>query len=119
MINLLSKFFEDENKNLMNGLSSKITLIKFLTSHDDRVHQMIQSNLRTYDQIAFPSPKFSLFLDVNTLLIWYVQILKDEMIGCVDNTVNVWKDKSKNASGNDANYKFDLPWIPMRQYGKF
>jgi hypothetical protein len=102
----------------MNGLASKITVIKFLTSHDDRVHQMIQSNLRIYGQIASPSPYFSLFLDVNTLLIWHVQILKGEMIGCVDNTVNVWKDKSNDASGNDQNYSFDLPWVPMRKYGK-
>jgi hypothetical protein len=67
MIGQIAKFFEGniaKNTQLLQGLSSKVKLITFFMTENDRLSTLLQSSLRPYDMIAFPEPQFSLFLGI-------------------------------------------------------
>src|SRR4051812_29885479 len=84
--------------------------------HNDRLDLIIESALRPYALKASPAPKLSIFLDFTILSSWYTSVLLFEMRSRVDDVLKVWKDVTKDVSGQTALYKFPLPWVPQRQH---
>ena len=56
---------------------------------NDRLDELLQSVLRPYSLKARPRPQLSLFLHLDTVIAWYAQVVKMEMIHKVDETLQV------------------------------
>ena len=55
------------------------------------------------------------------LVALYANMLQDDMKNSINSAINVWKDPTKDVSGNNDKYiiskinnELNLPWIPMR-----
>ena len=99
------------------GLTSKVELISTFMKHNDRLSIILSSSLRPFNLIASPDPKLSLYLSCDTLLQWYSSAIHAEMRMRIDDTLAVYRDIDKDASGLASQYKYPLPWIPGRPGG--
>ena len=119
MVGILASLLESKTlrSNKGGGLQSKIILINTFVDNNDKLNKICESVLRPYDLSCVPPPCLSAFLDIDTLIAFYADTLHDEMKQWVDGVVKIWKDKTKDAGGNSASYRFDLPWKPMRVKG--
>ena len=117
MIALLAKFFESNSTQTaeLQGLESKLKLIATFLKHNDRLDNILQLALRPYGMSVVPQPHLSLYLDFNTLLTWYSRVLHEEMEKCTRSAIDVWRDTTKDASGQASDYQFTLPWYPIRR----
>jgi hypothetical protein len=118
IISLFSRYFEDSSAQLaVKGISNKIDLINCFINNNDKVSEILIRILKPYGIKVTPSsPKLSLFYDINILVSWYVSSLITEMRDHVENVVKVWRDRSKDVTGESSYYSAasSIPWVPQR-----
>jgi hypothetical protein len=118
IVSLFSRYFEDSSAQLaVKGISNKIDLINCFINNNDKVSEILIRVLKPYGiQVTPSSPRLSLFYDISILISWYVGSLITEMRDHVDNVMKVWKDRSKDVTGESSYYSTtsSIPWVPQR-----
>jgi hypothetical protein len=117
IISLLGQFFNMSSFKAVRGLESKIKLIDFFVSNDDRFAISINSALRSFKLCIQPQPTLSLCLDFSKFISWYGSIVRTEMTEYINATVIQWKDDAKARIGKDPLWLVEepLPWLPVRK----
>jgi len=115
MVGTMGGFFDSDVMNSVQGFGGKLEIIRTYMKHNDRLATILDSACKPYRIAPTLSPQLSYFLDVDTLIGWYAQVLQVAMVEVVDNCLAVWRDKSKGASKLTDMYEFNLPWIPDRE----
>jgi len=115
MVGTMGGFFDSDVMNSVEGFGGKLEIIRTYMKHNDRLATILDSACKPYRIAPTLSPQLSYFLDVDTLIGWYAQVLQAAMIDVVDKCLAIWRDKSKGASKLTDMYNFSLPWIPDRE----
>ena len=125
LVGLLARFFRDGFESMhsgaMQGLGSKMHLLKAYMEHDDRLATIVDSVVQcsAFPLVVSPRPLLHPLLPLDTLLAWHSSALNQEMRTCVDAVLAIWEDPEKNAGGLVDKYRHArlLPWVPMRTRG--
>ena len=115
MVGTMGAFFDSDGMKSVQGFGGKLEIIRTFMKHNDRLATILESACNPYRIAPTLLPQLSYFLDVNTLIGWYAQFLQAAMVDVVNNSLAVWRDKSKGASRLTDMYEFLLPWIPDRE----
>jgi hypothetical protein len=114
MIGILGSFFEFSSIRQVRGMGGKLELIRTVMKHNDRLAMLLDSVCKPYMIKAQPEPQLSYFLNVDTLLAWYSNVIQSSMIDTVDQCVGVWEDTDKKTSKLVEMYHYPLPWVHDR-----
>lgn len=116
-----AKFFEKGSQRIKLGLMDEKKILEYFLVSDNNLSTITDVVLRLFPDLRLTiQPKLSNRLNINEFLSHFLDSIHSEMKRLSNNSVNNYKDPTKNVSGTADRYKGDvlLPWFPKRYRGE-
>lgn len=114
IVEALGYFFDSKDAlESLKGNESKLTLIEFIIENDNHFNLLLENSLLPFNLKISPHPLLSLSLNIKSLLMWYSELLSDEMRGYVKRTFDVTLSSVPPSTPSE----YFLPWEINRDNG--